>query len=380
MPTSYPKLAEVFGDLNAGLGFALSYERFALFITTVYSIYCAKIYVGWLGLLVGLNLSFISSDVLMHFLKSNINEHNRPDKPQKKTSGMRGQPGSFFSEPETVFEKSTDHSAGVASTSGFDVDFNSEDEVVRLLNCTDHYSALGLTRYVDIDVSLLKREYRRKAMLVHPDKNMGNEKAAEAFKKLQNAYEILLDSLKRKTYDEELKGEELLNSFRRFQSTSHQNGRHGPFSTGFARSEADGDGDLRRITCKKCGNLHNWIHTDKSKSRARWCQGMRCPANTHKPSFHVNTSITSKYGGATKGSGGSGQRGAAGIPMTDLDESMTEEELMEWFQKAMQSGMFERSSPSGGESPLSATAGNFSKNGPSSSSNSKKKKKGKKQR
>jgi DnaJ-class molecular chaperone len=27
-------------------------------------------------------------------------------------------------------------------------------------------------------------------MLVHPDKNMGNEKAVEAFKKLQNAYEV----------------------------------------------------------------------------------------------------------------------------------------------------------------------------------------------
>lgn len=27
-------------------------------------------------------------------------------------------------------------------------------------------------------------------MLVHPDKNMGNEKAAEAFKKIQNAYEV----------------------------------------------------------------------------------------------------------------------------------------------------------------------------------------------
>jgi hypothetical protein len=28
------------------------------------------------------------------------------------------------------------------------------------------------------------------AMLVHPDKNGGNEKAEEAFKRLQNAYEV----------------------------------------------------------------------------------------------------------------------------------------------------------------------------------------------
>lgn len=32
-------------------------------------------------------------------------------------------------------------------------------------------------------------------MLVHPDKNMGNERAAEAFKKLQNAYEVMILSI-----------------------------------------------------------------------------------------------------------------------------------------------------------------------------------------
>lgn len=30
------------------------------------------------------------------------------------------------------------------------------------------------------------------AMLVHPDKNGGNEQAEEAFKRLQNAYEVFL--------------------------------------------------------------------------------------------------------------------------------------------------------------------------------------------
>ena len=83
------------------------------------------------------------------------------------------------------------------------------------------------------------------AMLVHPDKTMGIEKPEEAFKKLQNfmkvvSYlfliflsecilslsfylsQVLLDSVKRKAYDDELRREELLNIFRRFQSTSQR--------------------------------------------------------------------------------------------------------------------------------------------------------------
>jgi hypothetical protein len=33
------------------------------------------------------------------------------------------------------------------------------------------------------------------AMLVHPDKNGGNDQAEEAFKRLQNAYEVLFISV-----------------------------------------------------------------------------------------------------------------------------------------------------------------------------------------
>jgi DnaJ family protein C protein 14 len=45
-------------------------------------------------------------------------------------------------------------------------------------------------------------------MLVHPDKNMGSPLASESFKKLQSAYEVLSDSVKRRDYDELLKKEE----------------------------------------------------------------------------------------------------------------------------------------------------------------------------
>lgn len=93
-------------------------------------------------------------------------------------------------------------------------------------------------------------------------------------------------------------------------------------------------------------------------------KGMRCPANTHKPSFHVNTNVT----GAKRGTSGSssGQRGNQRMPNTNPDETMTEEEFYEWLQNVVQAGMFDNVS----ESPSSATA---------SSSSSKKKKKGKKQ-
>ncbi|XP_027356470.1 dnaJ homolog subfamily C member 14 [Abrus precatorius] len=419
-----------------GLAFMLSHERMALFITTGYSVYCAWLYVGWLGLLLAFNLAFISSDILIYFLKKNIDQQSRSN-PFEQTAGMHGQPG-FNDEPmqgsssENGPGPSADRNAGVPSTSGVDSDVTSEDEVVRLLNCSDHYSALGLTRYQNIDVSILKREYRKKAMLVHPDKNMGNEKAAEAFKKLQNAYEILMDSLKRKAYDDELRREELLSVFRRFHDASRKNGRHGFFSSGFARSDADGEdpfGDSRRIACKKCGGFHVWIHTKKQKSRARWCQdcqdfhqakdgdgwveqssqpflfgllqkvvaplayvcadsriynatewyicqGMRCPANTHKPSFHVNTSLMSKH---SSGKGATSAQRGGRMPTPNIEETMTEEEFFEWFQNAVQAGVFDNYSGTAAESPSSKSGNGMKSPGNGSGSSTKRKKKGKKQ-
>lgn len=418
-----------------GVAFALSQDRLALLIATLYSTYCARNYVGWLGVVLGINLSFISSDVLIHFLKNNLNERRANTFPEQ-SADSQGRPRHFYYESahasvsDDAFqspERPVDRNPGEPSTSGAETELTSEDEVIRLLNCSDHYSALGFLRYENIDVSSLKKEYRKKAMLVHPDKNMGNEKAAEAFKKLQNAYEVLLDSLKRKAYDDELRREELLNCFRRFQSAYQKNGRYGPVASGFPRSEADGEephGESRRISCKKCGDFHVWFHVDRSKSQARWCQdckdfhqakdgdgwveqsfqpflfgllqkvdgpcayvcaesriynatewfncqGMRCPANTHKPTFHVNTSITSKHANPK---GSSSVHRGGGMPTANMDENMTEEEFFEWLQNAVQSGLFEASNVSA-DSP-SPKAGSSKSCG---STTGKKKKKGKKQ-
>lgn len=418
-----------------GLAFVLSHDRIALFIMSAYSMYCAFTYVGWLGLVLAMNFSFISSDALLFFLRSIINEQRTPNSSPEQATGMRGQPSfhpnefQHASSSETSATGPPDRSPGVPSTSGSDSETTSEDEVVRLLECTDHYSALGLSRFENIDALAIKREYRKKAMLVHPDKNMGNEKSAEAFKKLQNAYEVLLDSFKRKEYDDELRREELFNYFRKFQNASHEKKRRGLFTSNFARTEdgEDPTGESRRIACKKCGLFHIWVHTKKLKSRARWCQecqdfhpakdgdgwveqssqplffgllqkveapsayvcaagkvydatewyhcqGMRCAANAHKPTFQVNTNAVTRNG-RTRGTN-SGQRG--GIPGPNTEETMSEEEFFEWLQNAMQSGMFENLSGATSENPSGFGSPNGA--GGSGSNNNNKRKKGKKQR
>lgn len=50
------------------------------------------------------------------------------------------------------------------STSGTNIDITSEDEVVHLLKCSDYYSVFGFSCYENMDVYLLKMEYRKKVM------------------------------------------------------------------------------------------------------------------------------------------------------------------------------------------------------------------------
>ncbi len=64
----------------------------------------------------------------------------------------------------------------------------------------DYYEVLGVSRTATAEE--IKKAYRKLAMQYHPDRNPGNEEAAEKFKEASEAYEVLSDSTKRQRYDQ----------------------------------------------------------------------------------------------------------------------------------------------------------------------------------
>jgi DnaJ-class molecular chaperone len=63
----------------------------------------------------------------------------------------------------------------------------------------DPYQVLGVARGVSAED--LRKAYRKLAKEFHPDRNQGNEKAAERFKEISAAYDLLGDADKRGKYD-----------------------------------------------------------------------------------------------------------------------------------------------------------------------------------
>ncbi|MFL4987062.1 MAG: DnaJ domain-containing protein, partial [Microvirga sp.] len=64
----------------------------------------------------------------------------------------------------------------------------------------DYYAALGVPQ--DADASAIKKAYRQLARDLHPDKNPGNTEAANRFKEVSEAYDVLSDPKRRGEYDE----------------------------------------------------------------------------------------------------------------------------------------------------------------------------------
>ncbi len=66
----------------------------------------------------------------------------------------------------------------------------------------DHYAALGLSSAATL--ADIKKAFRQQAALHHPDRSSASD-AAERFRAVQEAYEILSDDARRATYDDNRK-------------------------------------------------------------------------------------------------------------------------------------------------------------------------------
>ncbi|MFN4252959.1 DnaJ domain-containing protein, partial [Deinococcus sp.] len=64
----------------------------------------------------------------------------------------------------------------------------------------DYYDVLGVSR--GASEADIKSAYRKLAKQYHPDKNAGDEKAAERFKEIGEAYAVLSDPEKRQVFDQ----------------------------------------------------------------------------------------------------------------------------------------------------------------------------------
>ncbi|CAL0326440.1 unnamed protein product [Lupinus luteus] len=386
--------------LVGGYLFSLNHARLVVLIGTIYALYSVQVRVGWLGVFLSMNLAFLSNDVLNFLLQwfDNMSEcsHSEQQKQSEPIVEDDFSEECGYSIPSDESENlhsckssSKPSVTATATATPLVVDNQKElpankvvteqkssiDEMRRILKSLNHYEALGFTRHKKIDAVVLKKEYRKKAMLVHPDKNMGSSLASESFKKLQCAYEVLSDSVKKIDYDEKLKKEESMAKTVCQSSHGSSNKRNPDY-----RSE-----DSRRIQCTKCGNSHIWVCTNRSKAKARWCQdccqfhqakdgdgwveykgslvfdrpqkveipcafvcaeskifdvsewaicqGMACRPNTHRPSFHVNMVGLEKS-----------QRCNSSRFPWDLDAEMMMDEDEEafdlWFQQALASGLF----------------------------------------
>ncbi|KAG5255251.1 Terminal organelle assembly protein [Salix suchowensis] len=210
-----------------GYLFSLNHARLVVFMATIYAIYFVKVQVGWHGVFLSVNLTFFSNDVLNFLLQwcDNVSESTQSDEHKESETVLEDEFSAEceFSFPVDESEKvqpCKSSSKPVASSSVVNnqkessarkvvvEETSSTNEMKRILDSVNHYEALGFPCHKRIDVAILKKEYRKKAMLVHPDKNMGSPLASESFKKLQCAYEVLSDSLKKRDYDEQLRKEE----------------------------------------------------------------------------------------------------------------------------------------------------------------------------
>ncbi|KAJ3674513.1 hypothetical protein LUZ60_005129 [Juncus effusus] len=404
-----------------GCMLSVKQARMLMLVLTTYVLYSVTTRVGYAGVIIALNLSFLSDELFSRLLHSPNPQENRPhEAPNEEPT----QPDPFFEYSTTHTGHShTENCTDTPASAHFDTesdkteaeskpcratsapsvlcsdkdkslsekvgsgtvvrnDVASADEIERIFKGANHYEVLGIPRTPVVDTKLMKKHYHKMVLLVHPDKNMGNARACESFKKLQCAYEVLSDFTKKYNYDEQLRKEESRRSTSQRSRNISQKG-----GVEFLSEES------RRIECTKCGNFHVWICTRRRKSQARWCQsccqyhqardgdgwvengssplfspslkvdiprafvcaeskifdvsewaicqGMECRPNTHGPSFMVNMVGPDKSSSSSSSSSTNHRCGSSRYPWgLDAEKVFDDDEFELWLQQALASGVF----------------------------------------
>lgn len=168
--------------MNVGYLFSLNHARLVVLMATLYAMYSVKVTVGWLGVVLAINLAFLSNDVLNYLIKwcdnlsesTHFEEHKAPDsfaeddfstECEYSSSGeVKGEEeeklhscksASQPSSPSSFVEKPVESATKKVVAS-------SMIEMERILNSGNHYEALGFPCQNRIDVLLLKKEYHKK--------------------------------------------------------------------------------------------------------------------------------------------------------------------------------------------------------------------------
>ncbi len=89
----------------------------------------------------------------------------------------------------------------------------------------DYYAVLGVSSQASDEE--IKKAYRKLALETHPDRNPGDPRAEERFKRLSEAYGVLSDSQKRAQYDE----------YKRFGFEQRPGGPGGATGFGYSQEE-----------------------------------------------------------------------------------------------------------------------------------------------
>jgi molecular chaperone DnaJ len=98
----------------------------------------------------------------------------------------------------------------------------------------DYYAVLGVSASASQDE--IKKQYRKLAAKLHPDKNPNDPKAADRFKEVTEAYHVIGDPEKRKQYDD-MRRLGAFGGFGRERGGARAGAQNGPFSGGTFRFE-----------------------------------------------------------------------------------------------------------------------------------------------